>query len=298
MLRQRVIMLQKMFEKILVPVDGSHSCLRAREVAASIAKKFSSTVTIMHVISHEFMRLESQAHNQSPRLILPPLVLDELDRVYEKTGREIIRNAEEFFRKENVEVKTILVRAQDPAQKILQTVEESKCDLLVIGNTSETQHDRFALGSIAEKVSLYAECPVFITKKKTEINKLLVPVDGSRQAGKALESAILLCQHFKGAKMTILNVMDDQLFKLQPKYAQEVGQEILRQASVKAKELDHDKRLEFGDAAHTIMKVAKQEDYDLIVLGSRGISSLKRYLLGSVSADVSVHAQRSVLIVR
>jgi len=291
-------MLQKMFEKILVPVDGSHSCLRAREVAASIAKKFSSTVTIMHVISHEFMRLESQAHNQSPRLILPPLVLDELDRVYEKTGREIIRNAEEFFRKENVEVKTILVRAQDPAQKILQTVEESKCDLLVIGNTSETQHDRFALGSIAEKVSLYAECPVFITKKKTEINKLLVPVDGSRQAGKALESAILLCQHFKGAKMTILNVMDDQLFKLQPKYAQEVGQEILRQASVKAKELDHDKRLEFGDAAHTIMKVAKQEDYDLIVLGSRGISSLKRYLLGSVSADVSVHAQRSVLIVR
>lgn len=290
--------MQKIFGKIIVPVDGSYSCLWAREVAASIAKKFGSTVTAMHVISHEFMHPESKAQHQSPRLILPPLVLHELDKFYEEAGKKIIRDAEEFFKKENIEVETVLVRAEDPAEKILQMVKESKYDLLVMGNISETQAEHFALGSIAEKISLYAECPVLITKKKTEITNLLVPVDGSRQAEKALEHAVLLCQHFKGAKMTILHVIDSQLFELQPKYAQEVGKNILRQASAKAKEIDYDERLEFGDAAITIMKVAKQEDYDLIILGSRGIGTVKRYLLGSVSADVSMHAQRSVLIVR
>lgn len=286
-------MLEKIFEKIIVPVDGSHSCLRAREVAASIATNFGSTVTAIHVISHDFMHPELKAHHQ-----LPLLILNELDKSYEKAGRKIIRNAEEFFREEKVEVKTELVRAEDPAEKILQMVKESKYDLLVMGNISENQAERFALGSMAEKISLYAECPVFIAKKKTEITKLLVPVDGSRQAEKALEYAIQLCQHFKGAKMTILHVEEGQLFRLEPKYAQEVGQKILQQASVKAKEIDCDIRLEFGNAARIIVKVAKQQDYDLIVLGSRGISSVKRFLLGSVSADVSMHAQRSVLIVR
>ncbi len=282
-----------LFDKIIVPVDGSHSCLRAREVAALIAKKFGSTVTAVHVISHDFMHPELKAHHQ-----LPALILGELDNSYEKAGRIIVRNAEEFFREENIEIKTELVRAEDPAEKILQMVKESKYDLLVMGNISKTQSERFALGSFAEKIALYAKCPVFIAKRKTEIKKLLVPVDGSIQADKALEYAILLCQRFEGTKMTILHVEDSQLFRLEPKYTQEVGKKILEEASTKAREVNSDSRLEFGNAASVILKVAKQDDYDVIVLGSRGISSVKRFLLGSVSADVSMHSQRSVLIVR
>jgi len=46
------------------------------------------------------------------------------------------------------------------------------------------------------------------------------------------------------------------------------------------------------------LKMAWLGEFDLIVMGSRGISSIKRFLLGSVSADVSMHARTSVLIVR
>jgi nucleotide-binding universal stress UspA family protein len=176
-------------------------------------------------------------------------------------------------------------------------VKESKYDLLIIGNISETQAERFSPGSVAEKISLYAECPVLIAKKKPKIKKLLVAVDGSEQADKALEYAIQLCQHFK-AKMTLLHVEQDELFRLEPKVTKQVGEQILADAAIKAKDVTYDTRLEFGNPARTILKVAKQEDYDLIVLGSRGVSSVKRFLLGSVSADVSMHAQRSVLIVR
>ena len=284
--------MKQFFGKILVAVDGSHSCLRAKELAASLAREFNSKVTVVHVISHDFMHPELKAHHQ-----LPSLILHELDKSYQKAGRKIIRAAEEFFREENVEIKSELVRAEDPAEKVIQMVKESKYDLLIIGNISETQAERFSLGSVAEKISLYAECPVLIAKKKTKIQKLLVAVDGSEQADKALEYAIQLCQHFK-AKMTLLHVEKDELFRLEPKLTKQVGEQILTDAATKAKDVTYDIRLEFGNPARTILKMAKQEDYDLIVLGSRGVSSVKRFLLGSVSADVSMHAQRSVLIVR
>jgi nucleotide-binding universal stress UspA family protein len=134
-------------------------------------------------------------------------------------------------------------------------------------------------------------------KRKTNIKKLLVAIDGSKQANKALGYAIQLCQHYK-AKMTLLHVEQDELFRLEPKVIKQVGEQILTDAAAKAKGVTFETRLEFGNPARTILKMTKQEDYDLIVLGSRGVSSVKRFLLGSVSADVSMHAQRSVLIVR
>jgi nucleotide-binding universal stress UspA family protein len=284
--------MSKIFSKILVAVDGSHSCLRAREIAASIAREFNSEVTVVHVISHDFMHPELKAHYQ-----LPSLILHELDKSYQKAGRKIIRAAEEFFKEENVEIKSELVRAEDPAEKILQMVKESEYDLLIIGNISDTQAERFSLGSIAEKISLYTECPVLIAKRKTKFKRLLVAVDGSEKADKALEYAIQLCRHFK-ARMTLLHVEKSELFRLEPKVTKQVGEEILGVAASKVKDVTCDTRLEFGNPARTILKVAKHENFDLIVLGSRGMSSVKRFLLGSVSADVSMHAQRSVLIVR
>ena len=85
------------FEKILVPVDGSHSCRRAEELAALIAKKFRSKVTVIHVISHHFMHPELKANYQ-----LPPLILNELEKSYLKAGRKIIKTAEELFKEEGI----------------------------------------------------------------------------------------------------------------------------------------------------------------------------------------------------
>jgi nucleotide-binding universal stress UspA family protein len=284
--------MKQYFRKLLVPVDGSHSCLRAKELAVSIAKKFGSKVTVVHVISHDFMHPELKSHYQ-----LPPLILQELDKSYTKAGRKVIRAAEELFREEGIEVKTELIRHEDPAEKILQMIKEFKYDSVIMGNISETQAERYSLGSVAEKISIYAKCPVLIVKRKTNVKKLLVAVDGSKQADKALSYAVQMGQHYK-AKLTLLNVEETELFRLEPKVTREVGERILSDAATKIKEVEYAIRLELGHPAQTILKIAKQEDYDLIVLGSRGISSVRRFLLGSVSADVSMHAQHSVLIVR
>jgi nucleotide-binding universal stress UspA family protein len=282
-----------MFERILLPLDGSHACLRARELTAVIAKKFGSKVTLIHVISHDFMHPELKASYE-----LPPLILQELDKTYQKSGEKILRAAKDFFHEENISIETVLEKAEDPADKILQKVKELKCDLLVMGNITEKPAYRYSLGSVAEKVSLHVQCPVLIVKRKTEIGKLLVAFDSSQQAIKALKYAVDLCKHFECAKMTILNVENMELHRLEPAIAQEIGEKILNEASTAVEGVVCDRRLEFGKPAEMILKIAKMDNYDLIVLGSRGLSSIRRFFTGSVGTYVSMNSHHSVLLVR
>jgi nucleotide-binding universal stress UspA family protein len=163
-----------LFEKILLPLDGSHSCSRARELTAAIAKKFGSKITLMHVIYHDFMHPELKANYN-----LPPLVLAKLDETYREAGRKILKAAKDFFNEEHINVETILEKADDPADSILQNAKESNYDLIIMGNISEKNAYRYSLGSVAEKVSFHALCPVIITKRKTRISKLLVAYDSS-----------------------------------------------------------------------------------------------------------------------
>jgi len=57
-------------------------------------------------------------------------------------------------------------------------------------------------------------------------------------------------------------------------------------------------RLEHGQPADKLIQLAKDESFDLIVIGSRGLGSIARFFLGSVSDKVSHHATCSVLIAR
>jgi len=53
-----------------------------------------------------------------------------------------------------------------------------------------------------------------------------------------------------------------------------------------------------GDPAVVVVEYADREGVDLIVAGSRGLSTMKRALLGSVSTGIVTHAKRPVLIVK
>ena len=75
-----------------------------------------------------------------------------------------------------------------------------------------------------------------------------------------------------------------------------VSERILKYASTKVQGVSFDKMLEYGSPAEIIIEVVKKANVDIIVVGSRGLSSVRRCLLGSVSDDISMHARNSVLI--
>jgi nucleotide-binding universal stress UspA family protein len=284
------------FKKILVPVDGSHSCLHAKMFASLIAKKFKSKVTVVHVVSHEFMHPELKAQYQ-----LPHSILHKIDDAYLEAGKKIVRNAEDMFKEAKIVVESRLVKHEDPAELILELVKDEKYDLVIIGNRAESQSERYSLGSVTEKVARHAECPVLIVKQRPKLEKLLTAVDGSKYADKALEYAVQLAKNYN-SKLALLHVEEDKLVRIGGPQVVDclgtVGECILKDASNKVESISVDRILEYGSPAEIIIKVAKKAKVDVIIVGSRGLSSVRRYLLGSVSDDISLHSRSSVLIVR
>ena len=283
---------ESFLERILVPVDGSHPCLHAEELAAVIAKNFGSKVMVIYVVSHELMQAAKRLDYE-----MPPSVLSEVTNWFSQAGKKILWEAEALFKEEGIEVDTRIVAYGDPADTILRVAKDEKYSLIAMGNRGETEAEVFSLGSVAEKVSRHAECPVLIVKQKTQLSKILVAIDGSESSEKALEYAVQLAKKHK-AKVKLLNVQESKLFDLKPKVVREVGEHVLSDAAAKVKGLKLNTQLEFGNPAETIIEVAEKGSYDLIVVGSRGLSSVKRFFLGSVSDDISHHAKCSVLIVR
>ena len=80
----------------------------------------------------------------------------------------------------------------------------------------------------------------------------------------------------------------------------EVAESVVQRAAREAvrRGVDVETHVYEGEPAEVIINIANQEHADLIVVGSRGLTGIQRYLLGSVSTKVSEHAHCSVMIVR
>jgi nucleotide-binding universal stress UspA family protein len=145
---------------------------------------------------------------------------------------------------------------------------------------------------------------------------LLVPVDGSDHAHKAVEIAGDLASKY-GARVTVLHVVRPEPLALgaqalrefralerggaPEKFLYEIAQRFVdREADfLHEKGLDNVGRaIETGDPASRIVEHARDHMIDLIVMGSRGASDLKGLLLGSVSHKVAQIAPCMCLTVR
>ncbi|NVM21974.1 MAG: universal stress protein [Desulfobacterales bacterium] len=135
--------------------------------------------------------------------------------------------------------------------------------------------------------------------------KILVPVDNSEFAFKALDKAIEMAKK-DGAQLTVMSVALEfqdveeipisyaDKFKDQAKRAVTKASEVAENAGLKA-----ETRVEIGASpADNIVKYAEETKTDLIVMGHRGITGLDRFLVGSVAGRVVSHAPCSVLVVR
>jgi nucleotide-binding universal stress UspA family protein len=142
--------------------------------------------------------------------------------------------------------------------------------------------------------------------------KILVPVDGSETSWKALEAARVLADKFNG-EMIVLTVtvpyssvsllqvaMDQDVIDRNNEKLDEAGDAILQTAREKMQgfkgHVTFDK--ESGNAAETILDIVSAEKCDAVVIGSRGLSGVEEFFLGSVSSKVSQYADVPVFIVK
>jgi nucleotide-binding universal stress UspA family protein len=147
---------------------------------------------------------------------------------------------------------------------------------------------------------------------KTLFNKILVAIDGSKTADKAMDFAVDLAQKYS-AELIIVSVFDAisksmvvQEMVFSPagttKYFEELEsfhEQLLETAIKKVnKKVKVTKELLTGRAADKIVEKANIENVELIVIGSRGLGGIKEIFLGSVSDRVTNEAKCPVLIVK
>jgi nucleotide-binding universal stress UspA family protein len=140
-------------------------------------------------------------------------------------------------------------------------------------------------------------------------SSIVVGTDGSDTAKLAVREAIELAAA-AGAKLHIVSAYAPVAAKVQSGGGREaadwnVGPDVLvdgvlsaAQAEAAGLGVQADIRALRGDPADALIEAAEQEGADLIVVGNRGMTGAKRFLLGSVPNKVSHHAPCSVLIVR
>ena len=142
---------------------------------------------------------------------------------------------------------------------------------------------------------------------KRFIKKILVPVDGSDSSRKALEMGIAMAEN-AGATLTVLEVIEE--FGPLPGYYEAAPTGLDRTDWISeqrfekvhpvldATNIKWDRQIIEGYAAEKICETAEKGGYDMIVIGSRGLNPVARFLVGSVSDRVVHHAVCSVTVVR
>jgi nucleotide-binding universal stress UspA family protein len=142
--------------------------------------------------------------------------------------------------------------------------------------------------------------------------RIVVGTDGSETAKEAVRHAIDLAKQV-GASLDVVSayepVPQSRLREERQQVPQDLEHTVTPREDVDATLAEAAKEIEEsgveaktyarqGDPADAIIDIAEEEKADLIIVGNKGMTGAKRFLLGSVPNKVSHHAPCSVLIVR
>jgi nucleotide-binding universal stress UspA family protein len=148
------------------------------------------------------------------------------------------------------------------------------------------------------------------------ITKILVPLDGSEHAYKALDWALDLAEkyHARIKLLTVIPLLETfvtgtyskpgkfPLLGPTPEEMQKRANAMLQDALKRAEKINPDIEVTTevleGRPSDKIIESATEGKYDLIVMGSRGLGGAKEFFLGSVSDRVACEAKATVVIVK
>lgn len=291
--------------KILFPTDFSRCAEQALAHAVFLAEKHDAEIHLLHVIT----LFEDQPNVVSEEIGETEEMVRKLEDIAERQLNKAIDS-------DDMKINTSIKRGISAAPIILEYASDNNIDLIVMGTHGRRGLGHLLLGSIAEEVVRMAECPVF-TIRETEksksleaVNRILVPIDFSNHSGKALAYASDIAQSYN-AKLQVLHIIEETIhpafsisgkssvFDLIPGIQEDSRNraEKMIKDSVSNK-VDYEIIVKGGRATSDIIKYAKENQSDLIVIATHGLTGLEHMLLGSVTEKVVRMAHCPVFTVK
>jgi len=298
-------------QRILCPLDFSRFSRHALEQAVAIAHETGAEIVALH--AHAVEPVTSVVTVGAP-IPLEPARLMPAER------QAVTRELQEFTREVDADGLVVAARIveRNPVDAILETAERWPADLIVLGTHGRTGLERLMLGSVAEKVLRKASCPVLTVPRRAVTPKhgltfarILCPIDLSRASLRALDYAVSLAAA-EGPGVQVLNVVELMSGASATRDAAVLDTPDFRAAVMRAtRERLHAivpdrlralcpivESVTFGKAGQEILRVAHEEESDLIVLGVENRSAADLLVFGSTTQHVLRQAACPVLTIR
>ena len=302
--------------KILLATDGSDGAKAAVDMLIHFPFPKDSSATVMSVIDDKLFTLYK-----------PSDIDEDQDHLLQEAEKTIREDTEQLLDTESARLReagwsgSSELRRGNPAEQIIEAAEELQPDLIVMGSHGITGVKHFLLGSVSDRVLEHASCSVLIVKPSPKMAssaaaadpslpwRMLIAYDDSEPAKKAIS----LCASLPlddNAEVKVISVMP-----MIHMYRQDIRQQLntiwQQEKHAKAEALKaavsalqwttphvSSKLMESANVSEAILDSAEQGTMDLIVLGYKGRSKVKRFLLGSITSHIADHAPCSVLAIR
>jgi nucleotide-binding universal stress UspA family protein len=265
-----------------------------------LALKHNASVILLHAVSPFIYLPYPESFGVSP---IDLSKLAELEAKSIESAKKRLEALRDFLAELSVD---IVVDVGEPSEVIL--AKEEMSDLIILGSHSKGLVERILVGSTSEKVARYCHKPLLVLKGKApeSFKKVCLAHDLSKHAQSAFEFFLNLIPLEEDGKLTLLHVeetielpMVDALTEGLIKKIEEEKINYLNSLLGRAKEKGWKAELvvkKHSNTADGIVEFIKEGDYDLLVMGSRGLSGLKRVLLGGTSSQVLRRAEMPILI--
>jgi nucleotide-binding universal stress UspA family protein len=277
-----------LLDRIIVPLDGS-----------AVAEMILPDVRrILRLAGSEIILIRSEF----------PVLADVYPSVVHDTALEdaktYLQNVADRLSEEGVRTRTI-VDFGPAAEFVLRIARQERATLIALATHGRTGATRALMGSVAEQIIRKSAVPVvafrslpagpaesFPTGERRQVRNILLPLDRSERAIRALDPAADLCRLF-GARLILLHILESD------------EDSTSAQAFLQAVEARADSQgivvtslVERGNVVDEILDVARFHDADLIAMATHGRRGLSRLVTGSVTEGVLRKAFIPVLVLR
>ena len=293
-----------MYKKILVPLDGSELAEVSLPYAEELASRLGSEITLIYMSPSE----------NNPYYNVRKLYLDKI--VSTTTG-----DCEKLSKKPEagaIKIKSAMLFG-NVAEEIVNYADKEDMGLIVIATHGRSGIKQWAMGSVASKIITATRRPIMLIRakeadaaKKGTIDKLLLPLDGSKESESILPYALEIASKFKSevimfqaislafptyaaeayAYVTYSDQQTDAMKASAMDYLEKIG------SSFREKGIEVKSDVRFGSTADEVINYTDEIGADLVAMTTHGRSGIGRWLFGSTTARVMKGGNTNLLLVR
>ncbi len=284
----------KTYKHILVALDLSKMDLLLIKYVNWLAENFGcEKISLVHIFPNVFLPQNVEVEIQ--KLFMREKSIDAL--IFEKIEAE----AKEILEKKWLEKTEIFVTQGNPCDQLIRMAKENEVDLLVVGKKKVSRGSGITAKRVARNV---CSSVLFVTEsEQVNIEQLLVPLDFSENAARALDGAFYLKNNLSKIQITCLNIVELPYLDY---YHQDIEYQQIINLFVNTssdsyvnfmEKYDFDEsKIQFEIIENTysnipkhIHEYAKEQKAEMIIMGAKGHTVFQNFIFGSVAESLVAH---------